>query len=256
MTTLILIVLGSLGTVFLWGLMAPRNLWRAFVSWSYRDPYLNEPTGNAYGLLRVVSVIGITTMVVSGVLVYHDQLANAPLKVPAPTTAELLWGSPEPVVVNRVVQPVKKAPDGFVDQPILGYQDVIGKMRQPSYLFSLAHFDVPGATTDNGYIGVDPIFGLVALDSAQLVVRVAGDPQCFPHAAVVKQTGRTVSIGIYYGRAMPDPSAPPEDLAECRVLASGHNISTIIPIQLTDPLGKRDVVALDGSPLRRVAVDQ
>lgn len=255
MATLTLIVLVSLGTVFLWGLLSPRSQWRALVSWSYRDPYLNEPTGIAYGLYRVVAVIGIVSMVVSGALVYRVQLENQP-EPPVPLTkAELMWGVPAPVVVNRVLEPLETPPKGLVDQPILGYHGMDGKTRQPPYLFSLAHFDIPEAITDNGYIGVDPSVGLVALDTAGLVVRVAGDPQCFPHAAVVKETDDTVSVGIYYGRAKPTGSDV-DNVDQCQVLASGLNVSTIIPIPLVEPLGKRVVQNLDGSPIRRIDIVQ
>ncbi|MCC6270836.1 MAG: hypothetical protein IT190_06130 [Microbacteriaceae bacterium] len=251
MATLTLIVLVSLGIVFLWGLLSPRSQWRVLVSWSYRDPYRNEPTGIVYGLYRVIAVIGIASMVVSGVLVYRVQLENEPKPPVPPTAVELMWGSPEPVVVNRVLQPVKTPPTGLVDQPILGYQGMVGKTRQPPYLFSLAHFDIPEAITDNGLIGTDPSVGLVALDTAGLVVRVAGDPQCFPHAAVVKETDDTVTIGIYYGRAKPTGSNV-GNVDQCQVLASALNVSTIIPIPLVEPLGDRAVRTLDGSPIRRV----
>ncbi|MEO7349590.1 MAG: hypothetical protein ABIW32_07015 [Terrimesophilobacter sp.] len=79
MNTPILIILVSLGIVFLWGFLSPRTLWRALMSWSYRDPYLHEPTGFAYVLYRVVAVIGIASMVVSGMLVYRVQRESIPV---------------------------------------------------------------------------------------------------------------------------------------------------------------------------------
>ena len=252
MTTLLLIVLVSLGALFLWGFLAPRSQWRILASWSYRDPYRNEPTGGVYGLYRVVSLIGIASLVVSGLFVYRMQLESTPPPPVPPTQAEIIWGIPEPVVVNRVVKPLSIAPAGLVDQPILGYQDMTGKTRQPPYLFSLANFNNPEATDANGFIGVDASPGLVALDTAKMVVRVSGDPQCFPRAAVVKETSETVSIAIYYGRAMPDPAAPPENLNACGVLNKRDHISTLIPIPLIEPLGNREVVALDGTPIPRV----
>lgn len=249
--TPILIILVSLGIVFLWGFLSPRSQWRALISWSYRDPYLNEPTGFAYVMYRLVSVIGIISMVVSGVLVYQVEQASAPVPPVPPTTAELLWGSPEPVVVNRVVQPLTAPPTGLVDQPILGYQDMTGRTRQPPYLFSLKNFSMPDAIIENGFIGTDPSVGLIALDTAKLVVRVAGDPQCFPHAAVVQETTAAVYVAIYYGRALPTGTEV-EGADQCNVLASSMNVSTIIPIPLVEPLGRRDVVTLNGSPIKRV----
>lgn len=255
MATLIVFVLVSLGTLFLWAFLAPRSQWRALASWSYRDPYRNEPTGITYAIYRLVAALGIVSMVVSGVLVYRVQQENQPPPPVPPTAAELMWGSPEPVVVNRVVQPLKTPPAGLVDQPILGYQAVDGKTRQPPYLFSLPHFDIPEAITDNGYIGTDPTVGLEALDTAGLVVRVSGDPQCFPHAAVVKETDDAVFVGIYYGRAKPTGSTV-DNVDQCQVLASGLNVSTLIPLPLVEPLGKRPVRTLDGSPIRHVPAIQ
>lgn len=266
MNTPALVALVSVGIIFVWGFLSPRTQWRALVSWSYRDPYLNEPTGFAYILYRGIAMVGIAGMVISGVLVYQAEREAAPVPPVPPTTAELMWGNPEPVVVNRVVTSVSAPPAGLVNQPILGYQDMTGRMRQPPYLFSLKTFAMADAVTENGYIGADPNVGLVALDSAKLVVRVAGDPKCFPHAAIVRETTSTVTVAIYYARAIPTGAgvdgasvdganvdgADVDGAAQCNVLASARNISTIIPIPLVEPLGKRHVVALDGSPIRRV----
>lgn len=252
MTTLPLIVLTSLGALFLWGFLSPRSQWRILASWSYKDPYRNEPTGGIYTLYRVISVIGIASIVVSGVFVYRAQSEKVQPPPLPPTTAELIWGTPDPVVINRVLTSVSKAPAGLVSQPILGYQNMTGSIRQPSYLFSLANFSMSQALDANGYIGVDPGPGLVALDSAKLVVRVLADPMCFPHAAVVKETSATVSLAIYYGRALPHPKSPPANLNDCNVLGGSGKVSTLIPIPMVEPLGVREVLALDGTPIPRV----
>ncbi|MEO7349591.1 MAG: hypothetical protein ABIW32_07020 [Terrimesophilobacter sp.] len=128
-----------------------------------------------------------------------------------------------------------------------------GRTLQPPYLFSLSKFSMPEAITDNGFIGRDPSVGLVALDTAKLVVRVAGDPACFPHAAVVRETTASVTVAVYYGRAEPTGSDG-EGVDQCNVLASSNNISTIIPIPLVEPVGNRTVITLDGSPIRRVGL--
>lgn len=252
MTTFLLVVSVSLGIVFLWGLLAPRSQWRALVSWTYRDPYANEPSGSAYLLYRVIAALGLATMVVSGVLTYHAQLEHDLDPPPLPTAGERMWGNPTPVVVNRVITSLGKAPTGLVDQPILGYQAVTGQTRQPPYLFRLGTFDFADATTENGFIGADPSPGLTALDTAGLVIQVAGDPQCFPHSAIVRETGSTVSIALYYGRADPKDGSNDEFVAECTTLASGANVSTLIPIHLAVPLGERTVQTLAGDPIRNV----
>jgi hypothetical protein len=251
-TALLLIVLVSLGIVFLWGLLAPRSQWRVLVSWSYRDPHANEPTGSAYLLYRVIAALGIATMIVSGVLAYRSHLDAQPGPSAPPTAVERMWGSPEPLVVNRVFGSVAKPPKDLVSQPILGYQAVSGKTRQPLYLFSLKTFRLDAATTENGYIGTDPTPGLVALDTADLVVRVAGDPQCFPHKAIVRENEDTVEIAVYYGQANPADGAEKGELAQCGTRASGLSVSTLLPISLASPLGTRTVVTLDGDAIRRV----
>ncbi|HNP15228.1 MAG TPA: hypothetical protein PKI99_02035 [Terrimesophilobacter sp.] len=256
MTSLVLIVLVSLGAIFLWGLLAPRSQWRVLVSWSYRDPHTDEPSGSAYLLYRVVAALGIATMVTSGILTYQDHLNNLP-KPPAPPTAvQVMWGTTPPVVVNRVITSVGTAPKNLVDQPILGYQAVDGQTRQPPYLFKLAPFVLDTATTENGYIGKDPDPGLTALDTAELVVQVKGDPRCFPHAAIVRETDETVSVAIFYGQSNPTDGAHTENLADCNVLASGANVSTLIPIPLASPLKDRTVLTLEGDAIREVPLVQ
>lgn len=252
MTTLLLVVLASLGIVFLWGLIAPRSQWRVLVSWSHRDAFATEPSGSAYLLYRLIAAVGIATMVVSGILAYHSQLKNEPVPPVPPTAAETMWGTPAPVVVNRVVTSLAKVPKGLVEQPILGYQGMTGQTRQPPYLFKLAMFDLEEATHENGYIGADPGPGLVALDTAKLVIQVEGDPACFPHAAIVRETDTSVSIAIYYGQVSPVDGSSSELLAQCTTRASGANISTLIPIQLVEPLGDRTVLTLQGDPIRNV----
>lgn len=252
MTTPVLIVLVSLGAIFLWGLLAPRSQWRALASWSFRDPYVNEPSGTAFLLHRVVAAIGIASMVVSGVLVYQVQLANRPVSPPPPTTAEMLWGTPVPVVVNRVVQSEGDIPAGLVDQPIIAYQEMIGKTRQPPYLFGLKQFKMRDATEKNGLVGTDPRPGFVALDSAMLVVEVFGAPKCFPHAVVVRESEDTVAVGVYYGQASPKDGSNAANLATCNVLASALNAPTLIPIPLADPLGHRTLTTLNGEAILNV----
>ena len=254
METLLLILLGSLGILFIWGLFSPRSQWRVLVSWSYRDPHANEPTGFAYGLYRVVAALGIATMVVSGVLVNQVRLDNTPPPPVALTATQQMWGTPEPVVVNRVVHSSGTVSAGLVDQPILGYQSVVGQTRQPPYLFRLTRFSMESATTENGFIGSDPATGLAALDTAWLVVAVAGDPLCFPHQAVVIESAKSVRVGVYYGQENPADGSNAENLGDCNTRASGASVSALLPITLVEPLGDRVVLTLDGDAIRRVAL--
>lgn len=254
MTALLLIVLVSLGVVFLWGLLAPRSQWRVLVSWSYRDPHANEPSGSAYLVYRLVAVLGFATMVVSGILAYRSVEAAQPPPAPPPTAVERMWGSPDPVVVNRVITTVDQPPEHLVRQPILGYQGVSGLTRQPPYLFALRAFSLESATTENGYVGSDPTPGLTALDTADLVVFVAGDPACFPHQVLVRESDKSVTIAVYYGQADPPDHSNAESLADCTTRASARNVPTLLPIALAAPLKDRAVVTIDGDAIRRVAL--
>ncbi len=252
MTILLLVVLVSLGVVFFWGLLAPRSQWRALVSWSYRDPHAHEPTGSAYTLYRLVAALGLATMLVSGLLAHRSWTDNQPPPPTPPTAVERMWGSPDPLVVNRVVHPVETAPAGLVAQPILGYQAVNGQTRQPPYLFGLGVFGLESATPENGYLGTEPATGLVALDTAGLVVRVAGDARCFPHAVVVREDAKSVRVGVFYGQANPPDGSNAENLADCNTRASALNVSVLIPIPLNASLGDRAVLTLEGDAILSV----
>lgn len=242
--------------MFVWGLLAPRSQWKILASWSVSDPYANEPSGVAFLLQRVAAALGIVSMVVSGVLVYQVELARQPPPPSPPTIAETLWGKPVPVVVNRVVRASGDVPAGLVDQPIIAYQEVSGKSRQPPYLFDLKKFSLPDATEENGLVGADPKPGFAALDSAMLVVEVYGDPKCFPHHVTVRESDDSVAVGVYYGQASPKDGSNAANVTACSVLASAANTPTLIPIALSGPLDHRAVTTLDGTPIREVVLEK
>lgn len=242
----------SLAILFVWGLLSPRSQWRYLLSWSYRNPYADEPSGAAYAVYRVIAGIGVATMIITGATVYRTEIALTPRPPAPPTAIDQMWGTPAPLVVNRVVTTLDAEPEGLVDQPILGYQVVDGRSRQPPYLFSLETFSFEGASAKTGLIGKRPSAGLVALDSASIVVRVSGDPACFPHAAVIREGAKSVRVGIFYGQPNPEDGSNAEHLAECGTLAAARNVSVLIPLRLTEPLGVRDVLTLAGEPILKV----
>lgn len=246
--------MGSLGVLLLWGMIAPRSQWRLLISWTYRDPHGGEPTGFVYGLYQVVAALGIVTMIVSGASVYRVEQVRRPDAHAPPTPVERMWGAKNPMVVNRVVTPVTQVPKGFVDQPILGYQTLDGKRRQPPYLFGLPSLSLSLATTRNGLVGVDPPTGLAALDMAHLVVEVAGDKKCFPHHVVVIESESTVRIAVYYGQSNPADGSNSANIADCDTSGGPHAITTLIPIELRDALGGRDLQTLGGKAIRIVPV--
>lgn len=252
MELLVWVLLASLAVLFIWGVAAPRSLWKVVASWSYRNPHFDEPTGSAFALSRLIAGFGLAALLIAGFVSYQVWLSRQPVPPAPPTQVELMWGKPEPVVVNRVITGTTSIPTGLVSQPILGFQAVKGQTRQPVYLFSLKNFDLEDATDANGLAGRPPDPGLLALDTADLVVKVTGDARCFPHEVVVRETATQVQIGVYYGQKRPTDGSNDDQITNCLVTSNPQNLPTLIPIQLQAPLEKRAVVDMNGYPIFEV----
>ncbi len=252
MELLVWVLLASLAVLLFWGVIAPRSLWKVAASWSYRNPHFDEPTGSAFAISRLIAGLGLTALLIAGFVSWQVWLSRQPVPPPPPTQVELMWGKPEPVVLNRVITGGTKIPTDLVSQPVLGFQAVKGQTRQPVYLFSLKNFDLEDATDSNGLVGHPPGPGLLALDTADLVVKVAGDARCFAHQVVVRETATEVQIGVYYGQKKPADGSNDDQLASCLVTSNPQNLPTLIPIQLQEPLDKRAVVDMNGYPIFEV----
>lgn len=239
----------------LWGFIAPRAQWRVLTGWSRRNPYVDGPGAVALSLHRLVAgaaLIGVVAVGISLYTVPTRSLANPAVRVSPPPKA-LVWGSPEPVVVNRVFTPLSAPPRGLVVEPILGYQAVEGSSRDPSYLFDLKDFTHPGTADGDGFIGANPPTGLSALDLSDIVVQVRGDKRCIPYQVAVAETDTTVSIGVYYGQ----PGSPSDPniahLTDCATDGGkSDTTSTLIPIRLSNGVLGREVLNFDGSPIAPV----
>jgi hypothetical protein len=250
----LLIVAATLVALLVCALLAPRLLWRTVIGWSYRDAYRNEPSAAVFGLYRLVALIGIVAVVATGVTVLQPKTGDATATQPR-TPVQKMWGAPSPVVVNRVIMPLDEAPVGLVDQPVLAYQAVDGIRRQPSYLFALPTFKQKDAVEANGLLGVPPPPGLVALDTADLVVQVNGDRRCFPQRVVVREEDDVVKVGVFYGQANPSDGSNIVHVRDCDPTPDEHAAtSVLVPLQLSDALGSRDVQRLDGTPVKHVQV--
>jgi hypothetical protein len=249
------VVAASLAGLFVWAVLAPRGLWKILISWSYRDAYRNEPSAAVFGLYRLVAMIGIVALVASA-LAFHQSEPDADI-TPArpPTVTEKMWGTPAPVVLNRVATPLTEAPTTLVEAPILGFQSVDGPTRRPAYLFQLKEFKRKKATQANGLLGVPAPPGLVALDTADLVVHVTGDPRCFPQQVVVEEGSDVVSVGVFYGQPNPSDGSNLAHVGDCDPTPSARTaVSLLIPLKLEDTLGSRAVHTLDGTAVPRVKV--
>jgi hypothetical protein len=237
-------IASSLAILTAWGFVSPRGQWRVLAGWSRSAAVDDEPGPAAMLVHRVVSGVGILVLVVAGASIYGQHF-DLPSRTPIGPINQM-WGTPAPKVVNRVFVPATTAPTNLVSQKVLGYQPTDGTIRNPNYLFSLANLKVKGANNGIGYVGWAPATGMLALDSANLVVHVNGDSRCIPQEVVVVESAASVSIGVFYGQPNPTDGSNAVNLDNCKSKPS-KSTSILIPVQLASPLGGRTVTALDGT---------
>lgn len=257
------VIAASLGVFFLWGLLAPRSQWHVLSAWSVTNSYAHEPGGASYGwrrLLSGVGVLGIASVAVLGAA--PTLFAKLPQEERAIPPVEVMWGAPAPQMVDRAIYGSGTPPEGLVEAPILGYQDLDELDALPDYLLTLPPFTLLGNPYPRGYIGSAPAKGFSGVGPADLVVNVRGSVLCIPREAVVIETDTTVQIAIYYGLPDPaidpkaDPDVPPtvpDSVAGCPLDDSIAG-SVLIPITLGALLDDRTVEMLDGTEIRKVDV--
>jgi hypothetical protein len=250
----------SLGAYFLWGLVAPRSQWLVLSAWSVSNPHAHEPGGASYGWRRLLSGIGVLGLGAVAVLSSApDLVAALPKDTRAVSVVQVMWGSPDPQIVNRSVYGSATVPTGLVEVPIDGYQDLDELDDLPPYLLTLRTFRMLGDESPRGYIGVTPAEGFSGIGPADLIVHVRGSVLCIPREAVVIETETSVQIAIYYGLPDPEPAADgsvppaPDHVAGCPA-NDPVTSSVLIPITLSSELGDRTVETLTGDELRKVTV--
>ena len=262
MTVVFGVLAVSLGIFFLWGLVAPQSQWRVLAAWSVSNPYANEPGGASYGWRRLLSGLGVLGIAIVTVLsATPGLLAALPKEERVVSPIEQMWGAPAPQMVNRAVYGSATVPEGLVEVPVRGYQDLDELDDLPDYLLGLRTFMLLGDDAPAGYIGSPPADGFSGLGPADLVVNVRGSVLCIPREAVVIETETTVQIAIYYGLPDPavDPNAPegaappaaPDHVAGCPA-DDPLTGSVLIPITLSVELGDRTVETLTGDTIRKV----
>lgn len=243
-----------LAVLFAWGLIAPRSQWRLLLSWTYREPQTDAPSGWAFGLQRVIASLGIVGLLAGGGIAYQRHLDSLPEPPPPPNPIEQMWLDADTLVVNRVITPTSRPPSGLVRVDPSAYHAVDGQRRQPAYLFSMKTLINPRGDDAGGLVGDEPSTGLVALDTARVVVLVTADAACIPRAVTVHQGPQTVQVAVYFGRPdLRDGTEHPEGRDSCQP-GSSRARSLLLPLQLTSPLGDRLVTDLDGVPLRRAPI--
>lgn len=248
----LVVVLGGLTLLTLWGFVAPRSQWRVLTGWSHRDSSGDEPGAVIIGIHRLVAAIALTSLALGGASVVGG-LIDASGRAGERTITDpvrLMWGTPDPSVVNRVFVPVTVPPPGLIREPVLRYQAVIPKTRSPGYLFGLDKYSRPRPSATDGYIGAAPAVGLTALDSADIVVQVRADSRCTPQQVLVVESGTSIVIAAYFGRPAGESLDAKALAVPCTPQATGDKSSSVlIPIDLAGPVAKRAVLSLEGKPI-------
>lgn len=252
----LIVLLSALSLLTVWGLVAPRSQWYLLTGWSQRDAVGSEPSALFVGIHRTVAGIAVAALAmggmsfVAGIIHPTDQARERAITDPV----RLLWGTPDPTVVNRVFVPINQAPSGLTREPILRYQVVDGRHRNPSYLFELAPYSRPLPTKTDGYLGARPGAGLSALDTADLVVQVRADRRCTPQQVLVVESGTAVAVAVYYARPAGESLDAKALARPCAASATGATASSVlIPIDLARPVGSRAVLNLEGTPIDRAS---
>jgi len=246
-----------------WGLVHPRSQWRVLQSWSASDTHRAEPGGASYRARRILS--GISLLAVATVLLSAElPKLIEPRHESAPTRIEVMWGSPEPRLIDRVVGLGATVPEGLVAATIFGYQ-AIGADGPPAYLIDVPRYSRLGVGAPPGLVGNFPGDGFTAAGSAEILINVLGPLLCIPREVVIEETETTVRIAVYFG--LPDapeaPDAPagsvpdPDAAAAVATAAACQQDapikeSLLMPLELSSELGERSVETATGIAIPRI----
>ncbi|MCY7411937.1 MAG: hypothetical protein LH471_02700 [Salinibacterium sp.] len=249
-----------------WGLVHPRSQWRVLQSWSASDTHRAEPGGASYRARRILS--GIALLAVASILLSTalPKLIE-PRHESAPTLIEVMWGSPEPRLLDRVVGAGATVPEGMVAATIFGYQ-AIGADGPPVYLLDVPRYSRLGVAVPPGLVGNFPGDGFTAAGSAEILINVLGPLLCIPREVVIEETETTVRIAVYFGLpdapagSVPDPEAVdavPVDADAAAAAAAAAcqqdapiKESLLMPLELSAELGDRSVETATGIAIPRI----
>lgn len=238
------IVAVTLGLVLAWGLVSPRSQWRVLRAWSVADRHRDEPGGIAYGFVRLFSALGIAGLAAVG-LVGASTIIGGPVRQAAPpTVAEQVWGSPAPLLLNRVTVGATEAPADLLSAPVLAYRTFDEGID--SYLLQAVPYSLLGDQDVPGLLGEVPEEGTSAIGASNLLINVRGPLLCIPRQAVVVETEQTVQVGVFYGLPDTADGTPADSLTSCTADAAVTG-SLLVPLQLSGPVGDRTVIDLTGA---------
>lgn len=238
-----------LGALFLWGLFWPRSQWHVLASWIRRNPDASEPGAIAYAFHRILCGLGVGTYATVAIVAGVNYVESLPAPEPPQTALQQMWGpAPRPIVVDRVITSAAAPDPRLGTLSLLGYQRVDNVAHTPRYLAFLESYQPPG--DPETFIGKAPSARFSALDSAELVVNVRVKAQCAPVEAIVVETAEVVQVSVAAAVVAPVGTSP----ADPGFCAGGSTVgpSLLIPLNLAEPVGEREVQLLDGTPLREV----
>lgn len=241
-----------LGVVCAWGVISPRGQWRVLWSWSVSDVHADEPGGVAYGMRQLFSGLGLLAILVVAGGSLSTSFASQPRAERPPSELVQMWGTPAPLVIDRVISPAGAAPADLVEIPVLAYQG-FAEDDVPDYLARLNDFSLLGNFDPPGYVGSLAPIGNAAMDFADLVLHVRGPILCIPRSVVVIETEEAVQVGVFYGLPIARDGSTLDSTEACSADATLTG-SVLIPLQLIAPLGEREVQSLDGTALDEVPV--
>lgn len=245
-----LVVSLALGGLFLWGLLSPRSQWNVLVAWTRSDPRATEPGATSYATARFISFIGLMALLAVaagwGVGAIRTRLPTTAAH--SPSTVERIWGAPQPVVVDRVFTSLSLPPSGLWSEVVRGYQNIDLESRRPVYLFNAVAVRNTGPASQAGFLGVEPIATAVALDTADFVVHVVADARCIPEQVVVATVDGAVQIGVYFANPRGSIDSGTADACEPDP-PTERSAGYLVPVDLPEPLGERELHTLDGNPI-------
>ena len=245
-----------------WGFVHPQSQWRVLQSWSASDTHRAEPGGASYRARRILS--GIALLSVAAVLLSAGlPKLIEPRHESAPTPIQVMWGSPEPRLIDRVVGLGATVPEGLVAATIFGYQ-AIGADGPPAYLLDVPRYSRLGVAVPPGLVGNYPGDGFTAAGSAEILINVLGPLLCIPREVVIEETETTVRIAVYFGPpdapdapagSVPDPEAVAAAAADAAAACqqdSPVKESLLMPLELSTELGDRSVETASGIAISRI----
>lgn len=229
----------------MWALAAPRSLWRVAVGWSTTDPDRSEPGDAVHGVVRGVAFLGLVAVAAVAIAHATSTAAAQPRPAAAVDEVEQMWGRPAPRLIDRLVIAGGGLDAGYPAGPVLAYQ-AIERGDPPDYLVSLSRWTFLGTAEPAGILGAYPGDGYTAYGTSSLIVEAAGPLACIPRSASVIESESDIRVAVAWGL----PGAAEQDHAAACTATEGATLQKVlIPVQLSAPVGDREVTTLEGTPI-------